>query len=174
MSDMSQSNWSGRSRSAGTVHSETAGQQKNATTNTESLRPGRLRNGAKASIDPPLSGTGRGSMPAARRNLTGERAATRHPSGPISMARHNIEDYEALALRLAMEPSLLATYRNRLATNQLVHPFLTPTASDVTSRRPISECGNFGSGASCREALQLMRDARSRLLGRHSPIILVF
>ena len=42
--------------------------------------------------------------------------------GLPELVTHSIEDYEALALRLAMEPSLLATYRNRLATNRLVHP----------------------------------------------------
>jgi predicted O-linked N-acetylglucosamine transferase (SPINDLY family) len=34
---------------------------------------------------------------------------------------HSIEDYEALALRLAKDPSLLEGYRNRLATNRLTH-----------------------------------------------------
>jgi len=59
-----------------------------ATTSTKSLRRDRLRNGARASIDPPFCGIGSGSMPAALRNLTGGHDVTCHPSGPISTARH--------------------------------------------------------------------------------------
>jgi protein O-GlcNAc transferase len=38
------------------------------------------------------------------------------------LVTHSIEDYEALALRLAKDPSLLEGYRNRLAKNRLTHP----------------------------------------------------
>jgi len=34
---------------------------------------------------------------------------------------HSIEDYEALALRLTKDPSLLEGNRNRLAQNRLTH-----------------------------------------------------
>ena len=42
--------------------------------------------------------------------------------GLPELVTHNIEDYEALALRLAKDPSHLGGYRNRLATNRLTHP----------------------------------------------------
>ena len=42
--------------------------------------------------------------------------------GLPELVTHSIEDYEALALRLARDPSLLEGYRNRLATNRLTHP----------------------------------------------------
>jgi predicted O-linked N-acetylglucosamine transferase (SPINDLY family) len=38
------------------------------------------------------------------------------------LVTHSIEDYEALALRLAKDPSLLQRYRNQLANNRLTHP----------------------------------------------------
>ena len=52
----------GRQRSVANSH---------ATTNTKSFRLERLRNGKRASIEPPCSGTGSGNMPAGRRKLTG-------------------------------------------------------------------------------------------------------
>ena len=42
--------------------------------------------------------------------------------GLPELVTQSIEDYEALALRLAKDPSLLEGYRNRLATNRLTHP----------------------------------------------------
>jgi predicted O-linked N-acetylglucosamine transferase (SPINDLY family) len=42
--------------------------------------------------------------------------------GLPELVTHSIEDYEALALRLAKDPSLLEGYHNRLATNRLTHP----------------------------------------------------
>ncbi len=42
--------------------------------------------------------------------------------GLSELVTHSIEDYAALALRLAKDPSLLAGYRNRLAKNRLTHP----------------------------------------------------
>jgi predicted O-linked N-acetylglucosamine transferase (SPINDLY family) len=42
--------------------------------------------------------------------------------GLPELVTHRIEDYEALALRLAKDPCLLEGYRNRLATNRLTHP----------------------------------------------------
>ena len=42
--------------------------------------------------------------------------------GLPELVTHSMEDYEALALRLAEDPSLLQGYRNRLATNRLTHP----------------------------------------------------
>ena len=61
-----------------------------ATTSTNSSGAGRLRNAARASMDPPLCGIGSGSMPAARRNRTGGEVTTCHPSGPIWTARHSL------------------------------------------------------------------------------------
>ena len=48
-----------------------------------------LRNGRRSSTDPPGSGTGRGSIPLARRNFTGGCASTRHPSRPTRTARQS-------------------------------------------------------------------------------------
>ena len=42
--------------------------------------------------------------------------------GLPELVTHNIEGYEALALRLARDPALLQGYRHRLATNRLTHP----------------------------------------------------
>ena len=42
--------------------------------------------------------------------------------GLPELVTHSFEDYEALALRLARDPSLLQGYRDRLATNRLTHP----------------------------------------------------
>jgi hypothetical protein len=42
--------------------------------------------------------------------------------GLPELVTHSIEDYEALALRLAKDPSLLEGYHNQLATNRLTHP----------------------------------------------------
>jgi protein O-GlcNAc transferase len=42
--------------------------------------------------------------------------------GLPELVTYSIEDYEALALRLATDSSLLEGYRNRLATNRLAHP----------------------------------------------------
>jgi protein O-GlcNAc transferase len=42
--------------------------------------------------------------------------------GLPELVTHSIEDYEALALRLAKDPSLLRQYRQRLAENRLTHP----------------------------------------------------
>jgi predicted O-linked N-acetylglucosamine transferase (SPINDLY family) len=42
--------------------------------------------------------------------------------GLSELVTHSIEDYAALALRLAKDPSLLAGYRNQLAKNRLTHP----------------------------------------------------
>ena len=49
-------------------------------------------------------------------------ASLLHAIGLPEFVTHSIEDYEALALRLAKDPSLLKGYRNRLATNRLTHP----------------------------------------------------
>jgi predicted O-linked N-acetylglucosamine transferase (SPINDLY family) len=49
-------------------------------------------------------------------------ASLLHAIGLPELVTHSIEDYEALALRLARDPSLLQGYRNRLATNRLTHP----------------------------------------------------
>jgi predicted O-linked N-acetylglucosamine transferase (SPINDLY family) len=38
------------------------------------------------------------------------------------MVMSTLGDYEALALRLASEPALLADFRQRLAQNRLTHP----------------------------------------------------
>jgi protein O-GlcNAc transferase len=42
--------------------------------------------------------------------------------GLPELVTYSIEDYEALALRLAKDSSLLEEYRNRLAANRLAHP----------------------------------------------------
>jgi predicted O-linked N-acetylglucosamine transferase (SPINDLY family) len=42
--------------------------------------------------------------------------------GMPELVTDNIEDYEALALRLALDPSLLKEYRSRLAINRLTYP----------------------------------------------------
>ena len=42
--------------------------------------------------------------------------------GLPELVTHSIEDYEALALRLAKDPSLLERYRRQLAKNRLTHP----------------------------------------------------
>jgi predicted O-linked N-acetylglucosamine transferase (SPINDLY family) len=42
--------------------------------------------------------------------------------GLPDLVTHSADDYEALALRLAKDPALLAAYRNRLATNRMTHP----------------------------------------------------
>ena len=42
--------------------------------------------------------------------------------GLPELVTHSTEEYEALALQLAKDPSLLEAYRNRLATNRLTHP----------------------------------------------------
>ena len=42
--------------------------------------------------------------------------------GLPELVTHNIEDYEALALRLAQDPSVLERYRQQLATNRQTHP----------------------------------------------------
>ena len=42
--------------------------------------------------------------------------------GLPELVTHSIEEYEALALRLASDPKLLEGYRNRLAANRLTHP----------------------------------------------------
>jgi protein O-GlcNAc transferase len=42
--------------------------------------------------------------------------------GLPELVTHSIEDYEALALRLANDTSLLEVYRDRLAHNRLTHP----------------------------------------------------
>jgi protein O-GlcNAc transferase len=42
--------------------------------------------------------------------------------GLPELVTHSIEDYEALALRLAKDSSLLEGYRNQLAKNRLTHP----------------------------------------------------
>jgi protein O-GlcNAc transferase len=35
---------------------------------------------------------------------------------------HSLEEYEALAVRLALQPELLRAYRDRLAENRLIQP----------------------------------------------------
>ena len=42
--------------------------------------------------------------------------------GLTELITENLADYETLALRLAREPALLATYRARLAANRATHP----------------------------------------------------
>jgi protein O-GlcNAc transferase len=42
--------------------------------------------------------------------------------GLPELVTHSIEDYEALTLRLAKDPSLLEGYRNQLAKHRLTHP----------------------------------------------------
>ena len=49
-------------------------------------------------------------------------ASLLNATGLPELVTYSIEDYEALALRLAKDSSLLAGYRNRLATNRLAHP----------------------------------------------------
>ena len=59
---------------------------------------------------------------------TGESFASRvaasllHAIGLPELVTHNARDYEAMALRLATEPGLLAALRERLARNALTHP----------------------------------------------------
>ncbi|MGP0090120.1 MAG: tetratricopeptide repeat protein [Xanthobacteraceae bacterium] len=45
-----------------------------------------------------------------------------HGAGLPELVTHSLEDYEALALRLAKDPVLLEGYRKRLVTNRLTHP----------------------------------------------------
>jgi protein O-GlcNAc transferase len=42
--------------------------------------------------------------------------------GLAELVTHSLEEYEAVALRLVQEPSLLRAYRDRLAQNRLTHP----------------------------------------------------
>ena len=42
--------------------------------------------------------------------------------GLPELVTRSLEEYEALALRLATEPSLLAQFRDRLQQNKLTHP----------------------------------------------------
>jgi predicted O-linked N-acetylglucosamine transferase (SPINDLY family) len=42
--------------------------------------------------------------------------------GLPELVTRSVQDYEALALRLAKDPALLEGYRNRLAANRLTHP----------------------------------------------------
>ena len=64
----------------------------------------------------------------ARADLQGKAFAGRvaasllYAVGLPELVTHSLEDYEALALRLAEDPSLLQGYRNRLATNRLTYP----------------------------------------------------
>ena len=74
--------------------------------------------------------------------------------GLPELVTHSIEDYEALALRLAKDPSLLEGYRNRLATNRLTHPLFDTDRFRRHIEAAYQKCGRFGSGASSREALQ--------------------
>src|SRR5262249_61032755 len=47
--------------------------------------------------------------------------------GLPELVTHDLADYEALALRLASEPSRLAELRERLARNRLTHPLFDAT-----------------------------------------------
>ncbi len=49
-------------------------------------------------------------------------ASLLHAAGLPELITHNIADYEALALRLARDPILLESYRQRLNANRLTHP----------------------------------------------------
>jgi predicted O-linked N-acetylglucosamine transferase (SPINDLY family) len=49
-------------------------------------------------------------------------ASLLHAIGLPELVTQSLEEYEALALRLATEPSLLQAFRDRLAANRLTHP----------------------------------------------------
>ena len=49
-------------------------------------------------------------------------ASLLHAVGLPELVTESLEDYEALALRLATDPALLATVRDKLARNRLTHP----------------------------------------------------
>jgi protein O-GlcNAc transferase len=49
-------------------------------------------------------------------------ASLLNAAGLPELVTHSMENYEALALRLGREPTLLREYRNRLAENRLTHP----------------------------------------------------
>jgi predicted O-linked N-acetylglucosamine transferase (SPINDLY family) len=50
-------------------------------------------------------------------------ASLLHAAGLSELVTHTLEEYEALALRLARDELLLAQYRKRLTQNQLSYPF---------------------------------------------------
>ena len=64
----------------------------------------------------------------------------------------SLDEYEALALRLAQDPAQLRAIRQRLEANRLTHPCSIPTGCVVTSKRPTRRCGTPGSAESRRAA----------------------
>ena len=53
----------------------------------------------------------------------------------------SLQDYEALALKLAREPAALASIKAKLAANRATMPLLIPRGSCATSRLPMERCG---------------------------------
>jgi predicted O-linked N-acetylglucosamine transferase (SPINDLY family) len=50
-----------------------------------------------------------------------------HAIGVPELATHSLQDYEALSLRLALEPERLAELKAKIAANDASHPFLDTT-----------------------------------------------
>jgi protein O-GlcNAc transferase len=63
-------------------------------------------------------------------------ASLLHAIGLSELATHDLAAYEALALRLARDPSLLRGVRERLAENRTTYPLFDSDLFAAASRRP--------------------------------------
>ena len=62
--------------------------------------------------------------------------------GLEEMITHSLSEDEALALKFAADPALMAALRTKLARNRETYPCSTRRASRGTSKRSIRQCGN--------------------------------
>ena len=96
----------------------------------------------------------RGDLRWERLSRAGWRASLLTAIGLPELVTHSLDDYEALARRLAADRPLLAGLRAQLEQNRRRFPCSIPTGFGAISRPPIRPCGRFGSAAS---AAQLQR-----------------
>ena len=86
-------------------------------------------------------------------------------AGLPELVTSNLEDYEALALKLAGDPALLQSTRRKLSRTGPPADCSTATNSAVTSRRLMKRCGHLSTR---RAPAQLPRQASSDSVFRRS------
>jgi hypothetical protein len=85
-------------------------------------------------------------------------ASLLHAVGLPELVCDNLQEYEALALKLALAPAELTAIRRKLeATVSLIRCSIR-LASGVTSKRHIGRCGRSGSATSRRVTSALLRN----------------
>ncbi len=76
-----------------------------------------------------------------------------HAAAVAELITSNLQDYEALALRLARDPDRLTEIKAKVAAHRDIVHYLIPVASRAISKWPTRRCGRSGNVVKRRGAL---------------------